>query len=89
MDAITMKDTAVINPDRCIGCGLCVRTCPTGALRIDRKPALQVVIPPETVVDAKLEMAATRGKNPGPVAGAKKNNLFTSRSKKGAVPVKT
>jgi len=29
---------AVLNADRCIGCGLCVSTCPSGALVLERKP---------------------------------------------------
>ena len=27
-----------LNTDRCIGCGLCVTTCPSGALTLVRKP---------------------------------------------------
>ena len=39
MEAITVDEGSVrLNQDRCIGCGLCVSTCPTGALRLVRKP---------------------------------------------------
>jgi Fe-S-cluster-containing hydrogenase component 2 len=39
MHAITEKGAKVLlNADRCIGCGLCVSTCPTGALSLVRKP---------------------------------------------------
>jgi len=39
MDAIFIEDDhAVVNKDRCIGCGLCVSTCPSGALTLERKP---------------------------------------------------
>ncbi len=30
-------DRVDLNPDRCIGCGLCVSTCPSGALSLVRK----------------------------------------------------
>ena len=70
MDAIISDAEVSIDRNRCIGCGLCVRTCPTGALRLVRKPEHQIVIPPETVVDAKIEIAAARGKDPGPVTAA-------------------
>jgi Fe-S-cluster-containing hydrogenase component 2 len=39
MDALTMVDAlAVLNTDRCIGCGLCVTTCPERAHLPARKP---------------------------------------------------
>jgi Fe-S-cluster-containing hydrogenase component 2 len=31
-------DRVTLNTDRCIGCGLCVSTCPSGALTLVRKP---------------------------------------------------
>jgi len=39
MEAMTAYEgEARLNKDRCIGCGLCVSTCPTGALSLVRKP---------------------------------------------------
>jgi formate hydrogenlyase subunit 6/NADH:ubiquinone oxidoreductase subunit I len=26
-----------IHPDQCVGCGLCVRNCPTGALKLEKE----------------------------------------------------
>ena len=41
-----VDEHAVVNSDRCIGCGLCVSTCPSGALMLERKPQeTQTVIP--------------------------------------------
>ena len=63
MDAITMgeDDTAVINLERCIGCGLCVTTCTTEALKLQTKPAEERRKPPDKFKDAMLEMAQKRG----------------------------
>ncbi len=39
MEALGGEEGApVVDLDRCIGCGLCVSTCPTGALRLAAKP---------------------------------------------------
>jgi Fe-S-cluster-containing hydrogenase component 2 len=47
MQALSMVDGhSVLNADRCIGCGLCVMTCPSGALTLQRKPPeIQPVVP--------------------------------------------
>jgi Fe-S-cluster-containing hydrogenase component 2 len=39
MEALTEDgDRVSLNADRCIGCGLCVSSCPSGALTLVRKP---------------------------------------------------
>lgn len=48
--ALTMDDDlAVIETSRCIGCGLCITTCPTGALQLTRREGHQ--LPPATARD--------------------------------------
>jgi Fe-S-cluster-containing hydrogenase component 2 len=38
MEALSLEDEQVVlNSDRCIGCGLCVSTCPTDSLILMRK----------------------------------------------------
>ena len=43
-EGITMHDA-----DRCIGCGLCVSTCPSGALTLARKPESERTRVPATL----------------------------------------
>ncbi len=60
MNAITMRgDLAEINRDRCIGCGLCVLTCPSVSIRLVPKEK-QAVLPAGTL-DQMLQMAKARG----------------------------
>jgi Fe-S-cluster-containing hydrogenase component 2 len=41
VNAISFDDVAVVDLDKCLGCGLCAGTCPTEAIRLhlreDRK----------------------------------------------------
>jgi hypothetical protein len=54
-------DAAEINPDRCIGCGLCVTTCPSGALSLMQKKGDRYQVPPLTGTDQMMAMAQKRG----------------------------
>lgn len=40
------EDAYRVVPERCIGCGLCVSTCPGGAIQLVRKPEKDCVAPP-------------------------------------------
>lgn len=40
------EDTYRVMPERCIGCGLCISTCPCEAIRLVHKAADQIVQPP-------------------------------------------
>ena len=63
MDAITLPNgTAELQQERCIGCGLCVSTCETGALRLERKPEGEQRQVPKNMVAANLQLAQARGK---------------------------
>ena len=42
---INQDEKAVFNKARCFGCGLCVTTCPSGALILERKPDDRLTIP--------------------------------------------
>ena len=44
-------DSVVLDQNRCIGCGLCVSTCPTGALTLVRKPETVHTQIPDTMDD--------------------------------------
>jgi len=70
MAAITINDddVAEINLDRCIGCGLCVTTCPEEALCLELKPEDQRRMPPEKASQALIEIAKKRGKSLVPIA---------------------
>jgi ferredoxin len=48
MNAMKTKEdgTVDLNADNCIGCGLCVTTCPSGALTLRRKPKENTYTPP-------------------------------------------
>ena len=58
----------MINPNRCIGCGLCVSTCPAGALRLEAKSEHQRYEPPETGQEFYQDMARERGKTLVPLS---------------------
>jgi len=63
MEAIRMEDDKVaLDIDRCIGCGLCVSTCPTGSLTLVRKKESEQREVPRTMIETYFKMAQVRGK---------------------------
>lgn len=64
-------DVAVVDLDRCIGCGLCVTTCSTEAMRLQPKVKEERRDPPVTAQDFMTQMAQERGKTLIPLAFTK------------------
>ena len=57
-----VDDVAVIDTNRCIGCGLCVSTCPEKALKLIRKPLEQQPEVPRDTFDVYLRMRKKKEK---------------------------
>ncbi len=53
-------DYVVLDRDRCIGCGLCVTTCPEDALRLERKPETEQPMVPANQKEAFALRAKAR-----------------------------
>jgi ferredoxin len=56
------KKKGILNPDRCIGCGLCVSTCPTQSLSLVRKPKEVQPYVPKNIIESSIRLAKARGK---------------------------
>jgi len=62
MEAIVQQDgTYMVQPDRCIGCGVCVSTCPTESITLIRKPETDQTQPPAHLFDWYFKRAENRG----------------------------
>jgi Fe-S-cluster-containing hydrogenase component 2 len=63
MEAVFMDDEkAHVDKNRCIGCGLCVTTCPTDAMKLVKKPEENLYLPPESGMETYIRIAQERGK---------------------------
>ena len=62
MEAIGVNNGyAVVNNDRCIGCGLCVTTCPDMAVKLVRKPETEQASVPRNTAFLYIEALQSRG----------------------------
>lgn len=62
MKAITEDNGSYkVLPERCIGCGVCTGTCPTGAISLTLKPETGRDEPPANLMDWAGKRAASRG----------------------------
>lgn len=63
MEALDFSDSVpVVNLDRCIGCGLCVPTCPSEAIMLERKPASERPNIPANTAMTHIQLGKARGK---------------------------
>jgi len=63
MEAIKAKGEAYkVDRERCIGCGVCVVTCPSGALSLQRKEEDEIDIPAGNIVEWSMQKAQTTGR---------------------------
>jgi Fe-S-cluster-containing hydrogenase component 2 len=59
MEAITQNEVMATDAARCIGCGLCVPTCPEEAISMVPKPGAEQ--PPPTFLGLLAKIARDRG----------------------------
>jgi Fe-S-cluster-containing hydrogenase component 2 len=63
MEALHLDNKkSVLDVNRCIGCGLCVSTCPTHSLSLVRKPKEKQPYVPKDIIATNIKLGKARGK---------------------------
>ena len=63
MEALSINDKkAILDLDRCLGCGLCVSTCSTRSLSLVRKPKAKQPYVPKDIMENNIKLGKARGK---------------------------
>jgi ferredoxin len=65
MDAMRVAETAEVDRERCIGCGLCVPACPAEAISLRQKAEAERYVPPRNVYETYRNMACERDGHSG------------------------
>ncbi len=65
--------------ERCIGCGVCVVTCPTNAIQLEPRPPAEHTTPPKNIIHWSVERAANRS---GPFKAAALRGWLARRDRR-------
>ena len=54
-------DVYKVFPDRCVGCGVCIVTCPVESIELLERPKVEQKTPPKNIIDWSIQRANSRG----------------------------